>query len=247
MHRFRRAAALAALPLLAASAVAAQAPFEGIVVMKTTMEGKTFETTQYVKGNKTRQDIAMQGHSSIQINDMDAQKGYILMPEQKKYMVTDYNELRQTAKDLTEATKGVVKKDDHAMPKLTNTGKTETVAGHQCAHYTMSADASTTFDFCVVRGMGMWQLGAGGTGGAGRGGATGDFLAQHPEIRDYLKEFKDGFLPIKTTVTKNGKVQMVSEATSIERKSLGHDVFEVPAGYSEIKIPKIPGLTGRRP
>jgi hypothetical protein len=40
---------------------------------------------------------------------------------------------------------------------------------------------------------------------------------------------------------------MVQEATRVERKSVPDEVFAIPAGYSQIKIPSIPGLTGKRP
>jgi uncharacterized protein DUF4412 len=242
MHRFRRAAALAALPLLAAAAAQAQAGWEGAVTYKYTMEGKSFDQLTYVKGGRMRTEMAMGGHASVQITDPVAEKSYTIIPEQKKYLVTDIRELKQNADKLTEATKGMVKEDKKPIPKFTPTGRKETVAGHACEHYTIDAEPGTVYDFCIAK-----EKDPASAGFAASGAPSGDFLARHPEMREMLKEFKDGFFMLKQNIVKGGKTVMTMEVTSIEKKHLSEDLFRPPPGYDELKMPKIPGFPVRKP
>ena len=71
--------------------------------------------------------------------------------------------------------------------------------------------------------------------------------AGNPGLREYLKAFKDGFFPLRMTVTKGGKTVMTQEAVKIEPGSLPEDLFAPPAGYTELKMPGLPGLPGKRP
>lgn len=244
MYLARLGGAMAALPLLFAPSARAQVNFEGVAVFKTTMEGKSFETTYYSKGRRSRQDISFGAVQSTSITDYAAGKGYTLIPAQKKYLVMDYKELGETAKKMGKAMG--VKREPVAPPKITATGHKETIAGYPCEHYLLQAKAGDPIDFCVAKGLGTYQLGGGGGGQGGRAAAAG-FLSEHPEFRELATLFKDGFFPLKMTISKGGKTVMVQEAIRVERKSVPDVLFAIPEGYSQLKMPSLPGLTGKRP
>ncbi len=188
----------------------------------------------------------MGGVQSISITDMAAGKGYTLIPSQKKYLVMDYKELGETAKEMSKAM-GTKHDPAAAAPfKLTPSGHKETIAGYSCEHYLLQIKDGEPIDFCVAKGLGNYLFGGSGGGQGGRAAAAGS-LSEHPEFRQMAVMFKDGFFPLKMTITKGGKTVMVQEATRVERKSLPDEVFAIPAGYTQIKIPSIPGLTGKRP
>jgi hypothetical protein len=54
---------------------------------------------------------------------------------------------------------------------------------------------------------------------------------------DYVKLFKDGFLPLKVTQNAEGKNQVVMEATKVEQRSLEPSLFVPPPDYKEMKMP----------
>ncbi len=95
-------------------------------------------------------------------------------------------------------------------------------------------------------GWAPYPLGGGGGGQGGRAAAAG-FLSEHPEFRELATLFKDGFFPLKMTISKGGKTVMVQEAIRVERKSVPDVLFAIPEGYSQLKMPSLPGLTGKRP
>jgi hypothetical protein len=64
--------------------------------------------------------------------------------------------------------------------------------------------------------------------------------ARHPE---YARLVRDGFFPLRVSVIENGAPRTLMEATSIERKSLDASLFEIPAGFTETRMPGMP----RRP
>jgi Domain of unknown function (DUF4412) len=223
--------------LAAATPVLAQRQFEGSVTLKTSMEGKSFESTLYSKGQRVRQEIAMGGQSAVTITDYGTGKSITLMPGQKKYMVMDFKAMAEAMRPMAEALKpDRTKKPDAVMPKIVATGRKEKILGHPCEHYTAAADDGMVMDFCVAKGMGTFN---GARGGAGAGG--GSAAASDPRFRELVTLFKDGFFPLRTTMSKGGKTLMESEVVKVEAKSLANDLFVPPSDYTEVKIPSLPG------
>jgi hypothetical protein len=107
---------------------------------------------------------------------------------------------------------------------FTKVGKSESVAGNQCEYYAMQFKNSAAMDrqFCVATDLG--------------------FVGFTPEARLHeglsaigigavaRRKFPAGFLVLKA-IDKSGKV--VFAANKIERRALGDDVFDVPAGWAE--------------
>lgn len=241
MRRARTLIASSALPVVLAAGALAQTPFEGAVTFRTTVEGKTIESTYYNKGQRQRQEFVMGGNTAVSITDFATGSSMTLIPAQKKYMVMNYKAMAEALGPMADAMKDPKKKPAVTIPKIVATGKTETIAGHSCQHYTLTTDDGMAMDFCVAKGMGTFGAGMGapGAGAAGSAGAMAD-----PRFRELMTTFKDGFFPLRTSMSKGGKIVMVSEAVKIVRKPLSNDLFGPPAGYTELKIP---GFPGKRP
>src|SRR5262249_46082769 len=134
------------------------------------------------------------------------------------------------------------------FPKVTSTGKTETVAGLSCEHWLLGDKQN--MDMCLAKGMGYF-----GFGGQSDGildklknlALREKFKAQLDANPEFAKFAEGGAFPLKIARVENGQSKTVMEVTTIERKSLDDSLFTVPADYKKMELPKIPGLpTGKR-
>ncbi len=239
-RRFVVAALVAAGLPLAAERGLAQLPFEGSATFKMTMSGQSMETKYYSNGKRTRQEMNMGGHQMVAIVDMAEAKTYTLMPERKQYMTLDLKEMGEMMKGMTEAM-GDKKLDLSKAPKITPTGRKEAVLGYPCEHYLLQSE-KTEVDFCVAKGLG--NLGGMGGGGMGGGGAMAALYA-NPGYKQLVDMMKEGFFPLKFTVSEGGSVKMTSEATQITKGGVSADLLAIPSDYTEIKMPA--GFGPKRP
>jgi hypothetical protein len=209
-------------------AVAYAQAFEGTVSYQVTTEKGTMDMTQMYHGGLVRTEAS----GMLMLTDPKAGTQTILMSEQKMYMVMDM-------KEMAERAKGMKNKSDTTTPKITAEGTTETIAGKSCDNYLVVTQL--TREICVAKGMGNIMMAGGGgmMGPGGQGGAGMDASAVvHPE---YAEFFKGGFFPLKVSDVEgtNKKVKLL--ATKVEAKSLDPALFQVPAGYTEFKMPAMPG------
>ncbi len=187
---------------LTATTLAAQG-FEGSITMKrTSTNGDANEMTYLVKGGKLRIDTPTGG----MIIDGAAQKMLMVMTPQKMYVEIDMQGIASSAEGKT-------------PPKVTHTGKMETIAGYQCEHILITGDGDTG-DVCMAKGLARFMVPS-----AGRGG-----MSSQPAWVQALGE--SGF-PLK--VERDGKVEM--EATKIEKKSLDAALFTAPEGFTKMDMP----------
>jgi hypothetical protein len=219
----------------ASVAVAQAAGFEGIVAYK--MEGKSGagELTQMYKGTKTRTEVSDGKQTTAMIMDATTGTMTVLMPPQKQYMVMDMKRmggglagmLGHGHKDTGSSGGGMP-----TMPKITATGRKETIAGHECEYYVMGDKGET--EVCSAKGLGMFMMGQSPMGG---GSATLAALAAVSGNADAVKLFADGFFPLKVVNVKGGKNEVVMEATRVEKKTLDASLFVPPPDYTEMKMP----------
>jgi hypothetical protein len=198
--------------------------FEGVITSnfyghdaKQPMEIKTS-----VKGTQSRMDMNAGGMPMYTL--LDAQKARMtsVMPQQKMYMTMD----------LATAIGHMGEEADDTSPPLTKTGKSETIAGHSCDHYLMGEDQD--MDVCAASGLGTFGMGSmGGMGGQGPGGG-GEMAMGWAR---YASQFKDGFFPLKMEEVDGEKRKLIMEVTEIEPQTLSADLFTVPAGFQEMKMP----------
>jgi hypothetical protein len=220
--------------------------FEGMIAMKMETENqKGTEMTYFLKGRHTRIETKMGDNpegQAVMLWDLEGAKITTLMPARKMYMTMD---LKQTAEGLEEASKEMKKskgEEETKFPKLTPTGKQETIAGYTCEHWLMGDKQD--IDMCVAKGLGYFGMG----GQSGGGIASLKSLAFSPKLLaeaaahpEWVKLLEGGAFPLKLTTMEDGKVKMNMEATKIERKSLDDSLFTVPPDYKELNMGNLTG------
>jgi len=222
MRTSMRFAGLALSTALLATTLAAQG-FEGVVAYKMTGNGgKSTDMAMSIKGTHVRTDMTAEGHNMAMLLDGQAMTMTMLMAEQKMYMTMDMKAMRERAQGM--------KPGDHAPPKITPLGTSETIAGRSCDNYLVEAEKSKT-EFCNAKGLGNFMS---AQSPMGRGGASPLNDLDNEAYRAY---FKDGFFPLRVSSYDGGTKKVVMEATRVEPKSLDASLFQIPAGYSEMKMP----------
>jgi len=217
--------------------------FEGTIAMRVEGENqKGAEMTYFLKGKHTRIETRMGDHpeaSAAMLWDLEAGKITTLMPSQKVYMTMD---LKAAAEGFKEMKKSHGQ-EENEFPKLTPTGKQETIAGHTCEHWLMGENQD--LDLCVAKGLGYF--GMGGQSGGGLGSwknlmFSPEMLAKAAAHPEWVKFLEGGAFPLKFSAMADGKIKMSMEATRIEKKTLDDSLFAIPPDYKEMSIPSVPGL-----
>jgi hypothetical protein len=189
-----------------------------------------------VKGSKVRLDLPqdMEGAEKMGkaygILDSDAKKLYFVMDAEKQVIVIDLNKAGDTLKSFkpptSHATPGAAEPPAHP-PKITKTGKTDTVATYTCENWliesTDPADKSKA-EVCVAeQGTSWFHLPM--TGAPAEYAALGELVdGKHFPLRAIGYE-KDG-------TTENGRL----EVTKIDKKTLDPNLFVPPPTYKQIDL-----------
>ena len=230
----------------AASSASSGGDFEGLIAMKLTSESQRGgEMTYYLKGRHTRIETSMGAtpdSQAVMLWDLEGGKITTLMPSRKMYMTMD---LKATQEGLQEASKKMKKDGNYEepnFPKLTQTGRVETIAGHTCEHWLMGDKQN--LDMCVAKGLGYFGMG----GQSGSGLSAFKNLAFSPKLLaeaashpDWVKLLEGGAFPLKLTMLNDdGVATMSMEATKVERKPLDDSLFAIPADFKEMNIPAMP-------
>ncbi len=217
------------IAIAAPARAAAQSTFEGVITSNFyTQPGKPpLEMKNSIKGTHSRQDMNAGGMPIYTIMDPQSAKMTSVMPAQQMYMTVDLK------KAMAKATKPDEQEGEESkLPPLTKTGNTETIAGRSCDHYLVGEDQD--MDVCAAKGLGFFEMGNTG-GGMGGGPFGGMSLPQGWE--QYTSQFDEGFYPLKMERVDGDKRKLVMEVTKIEPQSLSDDLFVVPEGYKEMKVP----------
>ena len=216
----------APLALITLGAFPAAAQFEGSVTWA--VGKKQTPMTQTYKGTMVRSDMTGErGRSGAMIIDGAAKTMTMVMSEQKMYMKWDLQQMGQQMQNEHPTRK---------TPKITDTGKTETIAGKSCQvyRYAEEADKPENMEMCVAKGMGNFMA---GRSPMGRGEGDGDDVSEIANNPEFLKLYKDGFFPLRISRIKGETVTTQMIATKIEPKSVDASLFQVPADYQEMKMP----------
>jgi hypothetical protein len=200
----------------------AQEEFEGAVTMRMNMADRLkVDVVTLSKASKVRQEMTMMGQPVISIIDAEAGTGLMLMPQQKAYMRIDFKAMARRVGEMP-------------VPTITPVGTKETIAGHRCENYDVVVPSGTT-QMCVAKDLGFYMAGlqqSFQTNGIG----SQSNMPEYVEV--FRNTFRDGFFPLKMTVTNQGAT-MTLTVTKIEPRSLSDEQFELdaPAGYTELRPP----------
>lgn len=211
--------------------VAAQA-FEGRVTVEMAGPGGgAMPMVILAKDGKSRMEAVAGGMPVAMIMDYRAGNITTLMTSQKMYMKMDLKQMEQQMRAMGGAP-GTAE-----APKYTRTGRRETIAGQSCEHVLFDNKDGKQMDICAAQGLGFFG-GAGGGMGGGRGGA-----GIPGGLDQLMKDFKDGFFPLRMEMVEGTTRRQVLLVTKIERQPVEASLFTVPAGYTEMQMP--PGMPGR--
>ena len=227
--------------------VRAQGTFEGMVAGTMSLaDGKSMPFRYYQLGSRTRQEYSFDGHGGAMIFDGTTGDMISIMPEQKKYMVMNLRTASGPMRKLGDAMGGGRggKAPDFSKMKVTATGRRETIAGISCEHYlfanTEEPDAKP-MDMCGATGMGF--MGMAGEAGSMMPSTIALLRSQNPDLARIARQ---GFFPLKM-IFSGPHGDAVWTVVSIDRHRPDAALFQPPAGYTEMVIPSIPGLPGRKP
>jgi hypothetical protein len=211
------------------AAGSAQDGFEGVVAYRMTGQGLALEVTHYVRGGRVRQELAGPLGPMAMIIDAGEQTMTVLVPQQGAYMRLDMRAALEPEAEEVEP---------NAPPpevQITPTGQRETIAGIECEHFELRTGDHPAVDICGAKGLGFYL--AGGMGAVGGPASAAHPLSRSDAVNARLRAyFKDGLFPLKLTMqTPSGTLSMV--ATSVEKKELGDELFSVPVGFTEMRLP----------
>jgi hypothetical protein len=198
---------------------------------------KTINVAMLVKGNKFRTDMpsGIDGAEKLGkiygIFDTDAKKAFIVLDNQKEVIEIDLNTIGDQVKSMkppspSHGSAGTAEPSKYP-PKLTKTGKTDTVAGFSCEIWeiqnTEPGDKSKA-DICVSQqGVSFFHFPM--TGAPAEYAALGELVdGSHFPLRG-IGYGKDG-------VTESGRV----EVTKVDKHTLDPNLFVPPAGYKTVTI-----------
>lgn len=215
MRRTIAILAIACLP----TAAAAQDNFEGVITYDMTAAGTTMQIRQMTRGGMIRQEMQGPMGAMVTLTSVEGREVTTLMPAQKMYMRINVDEMLARVQQMQQ------QQIDPEPADFEATGRRETIAGHACEHYEYTS-GETSVDICVASGLGFVPFSPGSAGGA----------STEARIDEWKRHFSGGFLPLSMVVT-GSDMTMTMTATSVERNSLSPDLFEVPADYTEMKMP----------
>jgi Domain of unknown function (DUF4412) len=204
-----------------------------IVVQKVEGAGPVADMTIKIKGDKARIDATPQMSTII-----DGKTGEMinLMNDQKAAVRVSAEKMKAAAEMVAKFT-DKNKNKSVEKPKLTATGKKETVNGYEAEEYVYEApDLKATYwiaskypdGAAILKEMQSLKSEAWTAGNA-----------KMPDYRDFPG------LPIKTVIAVGGN-QITSTITSIRKDPVSDAEFSIPKDFQEIKTPEINSLLERK-
>jgi len=198
---------------------------------------KVVNIAMLVKGSKFRTDLpaGIEGAEKFGkvygIVDTEAKKAYVVLDAQKEVIEIDLNKVGDEVKSMTPPSTptggGGTTAPPEYPPKITKTGKTDTVAGYTCEIWDIASTEpgdKSKADVCVAQqGVSWFHIPL--TGAPAKFAALGELVdGSHFPLRG-VATGKDG-------VTENGRV----EVTKIDKKTLDPNLFVPPPTYKVIDV-----------
>jgi hypothetical protein len=215
----RHSAAILAIACLPAAAVA-QDNFEGVIAYDMTAAGNTMQIRQMTRGVMVRQEMQGPMGEMVTLASVEGREMTTLLPAQKMYMRINMDDMLARVQQMQQQ-----QPLDPEPADFKATGRKETIAGHTCEHYEYTS-GETSVDVCVAGGLGFVPFSAGSAGST----------STAAKLEEWKRHFRGGYLPLSMVASGSG-MTMTMTATSVEQKSLSPDLFEVPEGYTEMKLP----------
>lgn len=197
--------------LFLCTAAFAQNNFEGKVTMKISGDDQTSNIDYFIKGDNIRMEMkADQGSVIILYNQKDS-KTYMIMPEQKMYM---------DLQGFDNLTKGDLQSEDKS-PNINRTGEFKDINGYNCEKWIIR-DEDNVVEAWMTDKLGNF------------------FMMTNPMNKNsqdnWQKELQGNFFPMKVDVMEDGEKKTSMEVLSINKTTLGSDLFIVPKGFQKFDM-----------
>ncbi len=227
------------------------------VKARQTMQGQSFENTTYIKGKRQRAEQNMGGMETVTITQCDLRRDLRLMPATKVYVIDPYDTPSETTTEVK--TEAVTKPQPKVTQKggvitttstIKDTGERKQMFGYTARHLIITMETESSPDACTQQKSKMqtdgWYIDA--TFGSGCD-ETQRYTRYRPTVnkpncqdRYEMKQIgagKRGY-PVWEKMTmfdENGKesYSMLSEVIELSSATLDASLFELPAGYREVK------------
>ena len=192
--------------------------FEGELTVDLTHKGDAAKRTMVyaVKGDKFRMDMPKGDHggdAGYMLFDNGAKKMFIVSDVRKSAVAVDTTKAKADAANAAKAD----------PPKVTRTGKMDTVAGYECEIWKIEQKEKKT-DACMADGLSWFSA----------GGDSDSWLSD-----------TSGRFPLRVvTSDATGAEVTRMEVTKIEKKTEDAARFEVPAGYQVVDPSAMMGQLG---
>ncbi len=192
-------------------------PFEG--ELEVNVQGRAPESIEYaMKGDKIRIGVRPTGAKKEKgvdaIIDTDDQKATVLLNDRKEFVEVDLAKLAAKAKERIESL------------DVERTGKTATVAGHECEEWKIK-DRDYQVSACVMKGAPYFDL------------AAVERQAGFTAPAWVHRVVEAGYVPLRVTFTDaSGKALGSSQITDTSRK-VESSKFEIPTGYTKTDASKL--------
>ncbi|WP_394835846.1 DUF4412 domain-containing protein [Pendulispora rubella] len=212
--------------------------------------GAPFDVTLAVKGDKLRADLppsltgggggAMQGYVIVR---SDEKKLFFVQDAQKQAIIVDLNKAGEQFAKMKEggfgmgAGKPSAPAPSHPPPKITKTGKTDTVVGQKCENWDIEdTESHKKVQVCVAeQGVSWFRIPM--VGAPAEMAWTGELLdGNHFPLRAII------FDPAGT---EEGRI----EVSRLDKKTLPESQFQVPPDYKQVDLAQMmsAGFAGQVP
>lgn len=217
-----------------------------------TMQGQSYENTTYIKGKRQRTEQNMGGMESISLMQCDLKRSVRIMPAAQTYMVDAWdltnsvNQASQTSGAKTPTEKGGVVTMTYTTK---DTGERKQMFGYTARHLIITMEMESSPDACSKTKSKMqydgWYIDAefaldcesqryaGYSPNSNNGGCRDRYETKQ------IGTAKRGY-PVYEKMTmfdESGKetMSMLTEVVELSKATLDAALFDVPAGYREVK------------
>ena len=210
--------------------VAAQVNAGWIIQQKVTMNGEAETVTLYFQKNKMKSM-----NHAIAIVNLEEEKFYTIMPEQKMYMV-------MTPDDISKMREGMVESVPTPQKvEVKETGETATIAGHPTKKYQVWVDGEMESEVWLTKDIDFGSE----FDMAKLSRLTEKLSGQSAfkENEEYQKMMKLGFPMKQVEITPQGKVE--TEVIKAEKKDISDSEFQIPSDFKGMNMGDMGKMMGR--
>jgi hypothetical protein len=218
----RRLPALLVLAAIVIPSLSRAQGFEGVVTNNITVPMLGDQKIPVIvssKGNKTliAMDVPMQGNVRLFLDKTSPNKIVVVMDAQKSGIEMDQTAIENSIKNKS-------------FPVPTATGKKEKISGYNAEEFSAGIDAG------AVMSLWMTKEAPKNIADAVSSSFQGTLQINNLKTKSFDDLFKQGYIPVRTVIKKDGETQVMIDFASAESKKLDDNIFVVPA---DIKIKKV--------